>query len=961
MKTKIFFLLIISYITLSAGIINYNINHTFDNLHFSSYRDFDILRITNGGNNTTVGAPNVPSITLYLSIPTNSEVIDVRIENQLWQHIGSFNILPTQKPVTVNNSSIEFTEKDNSIYSDNNFYPTEPVVSFLTGNKSGFSIACITYSPIRYNPVSKELQLLTNGNITIEYIEKINENISLSTTQAHVFSQDIIKLVSNPEFVLNNMPFVKDVYYPTTEYIIITPANLASSFEPLIRWKITKGVGARVITTTWINNNYNGYDLLEKIRNFAKDYHQNYGLLYLVLAGDYDNLGARMVPISCGGYNDTTPSDLYFSDIVPYSSDWDANNNNIYGEYIVDSCDWFSDIYVGRFPVNTISEAINYVNKVLIYEKNPPSGFIEKSLMAGAGLWFDSTYPYSYFGSNSCDSIADNFLPQNWTHIKMYQTDTISYPSGFADSMSNGFGWCYIAAHGAWDKICWYSYQNWPQIIGNSLMDNLSNGNRIGVIHSMACHSGWFDNKDCVGEHIFNASNGGAIAVIFNGRFGWGWPPNIGSNEYMDIRIAEKVFKDSISNIGRGFALGKDQLIIWPWGFSAYEHWSLTEYNLFGDPETQIYSREPTSLSVLHKDTAYLQEGIFEVIVNSSKGPVKNAVCCLCRPYDSLVWFKATTDANGRANIHYKLNTPGNVVLTVYARDFIYYQDTVFFDNTNNSNVLTYWTEPFDSTNSFSIGTNPAYFGMAHRFTPVELATFNGYYIKNIIFYLTGGSNSYNDASINLYGMGTPIVPGSLLATFPFTVTGDSTWYNISLSSKNEIPINPTEDLWVEVGFTHGNNENPFFASYGTSHLPLQSDLFSNGSAWNHMGQFGHNITWAIKVIVENFTGVEEEIFILNPNEIYLYAHNSIFKNSTTINYTIPTSGRVCLKIYDITGREVRTLVNSEENSGIKSIVFDRLDNNNNLLSSGIYFCRLSTDGRLSTNNETREIKLLIY
>ena len=57
------------------------------------------------------------------------------------------------------------------------------------------------------------------------------------------------------------------------------------------------------------------------------------------------------------------------------------------------------------------------------------------------------------------------------------------------------------------------------------------------------------------------------------------------------------------------------------------------------------------------------------------------------------------------------------------------------------------------------------------------------------------------------------------------------------------------------------------------------------------------------------------------------------FNPTTTIAYQIPKDGRVTIKIFDITGREVTTLVDEFKSSGQYSVKFDA-----SRLSSGIYF-----------------------
>ena len=49
----------------------------------------------------------------------------------------------------------------------------------------------------------------------------------------------------------------------------------------------------------------------------------------------------------------------------------------------------------------------------------------------------------------------------------------------------------------------------------------------------------------------------------------------------------------------------------------------------------------------------------------------------------------------------------------------------------------------------------------------------------------------------------------------------------------------------------------------------------------------------------------------------------------------------VQLIIYDVMGREVRTLVTGNQTSGYKEVVWNGTDNNNQKVSSGIYIYRL--------------------
>ena len=79
------------------------------------------------------------------------------------------------------------------------------------------------------------------------------------------------------------------------------------------------------------------------------------------------------------------------------------------------------------------------------------------------------------------------------------------------------------------------------------------------------------------------------------------------------------------------------------------------------------------------------------------------------------------------------------------------------------------------------------------------------------------------------------------------------------------------------------------------------------------------------------------------PGEIKTYSLSNNYPNpfnpSTTIKYQIPKSGLVTLKVYNVLGKEITTLVNEEKSVGSYEITFDASG-----LSSGIYFYKLSAD-----------------
>jgi len=101
--------------------------------------------------------------------------------------------------------------------------------------------------------------------------------------------------------------------------------------------------------------------------------------------------------------------------------------------------------------------------------------------------------------------------------------------------------------------------------------------------------------------------------------------------------------------------------------------------------------------------------------------------------------------------------------------------------------------------------------------------------------------------------------------------------------------------------------------------------------------------------ILENFFDEPDIITDSNDNKKQLitqYKLNQNFPNpfnpSTVIKYDLVKSSKVELKIYDILGQEVKTLVNEVQEKGHRTALWNGNDNFNNKVSSGIYFYRIS-------------------
>jgi hypothetical protein len=133
--------------------------------------------------------------------------------------------------------------------------------------------------------------------------------------------------------------------------------------------------------------------------------------------------------------------------------------------------------------------------------------------------------------------------------------------------------------------------------------------------------------------------------------------------------------------------------------------------------------------------------------------------------------------------------------------------------------------------------------------------------------------------------------------------------------------------------------------------VPVAVGVDPNGNVFSTGNSLDFTTGYDIAIIkyIQTPTAVDDEIenlisFSLEQN------YPNPFNPSTNIQYTISSNQFVKLKVYDLLGREVATLVNEEKSAGSYKVEFDASH-----LSSGIYFYKLNS----GSFTETKKMILL--
>ena len=210
--------------------------------------------------------------------------------------------------------------------------------------------------------------------------------------------------------------------------------------------------------------------------------------------------------------------------------------------------------------------------------------------------------------------------------------------------------------------------------------------------------------------------------------------------------------------------------------------------------------------------------------------------------------------------------------------------------------------------------------------------------IVNGVLYVFGGFNGSTSRRIDAYNIQNST--WTYLGDMPVGISAHAT----VASEKN---------VWIVGSF----NDIKFLAVYDTetnNFTQLSSDMIGRRHTGatvveNKLYVFGGNqastdestlksLEFADLLIVG---GVDDEVnhvinhFTLNQN------YPNPFNPNTVISYQLPVSGNVLIKVYDVLGNEIATLVNEEKPAGTYEVEFDGNSGEVRNLPSGVYFYRL--------------------
>ena len=158
-----------------------------------------------------------------------------------------------------------------------------------------------------------------------------------------------------------------------------------------------------------------------------------------------------------------------------------------------------------------------------------------------------------------------------------------------------------------------------------------------------------------------------------------------------------------------------------------------------------------------------------------------------------------------------------------------------------------------------------------------------------------------------------------------------------------EIQKSTQNNNWIKVGYITGNGTKITPTNYS-----IEDKKLNTGKYYYRLKQIDYNGNF-------EYFNLTVEIEIGVPNKFNISQnYPNPFNPTTKIDFDLPYVSRVSIKLYDISGREVMTLINETKTAGYYTILL-----NGNTLSSGMYFYRIIAEGDGQNFVSTKKLVLI--
>ncbi len=527
--------------------------------------------------------------------------------------------------------------------------------------------------------------------------------------EAMVVNPEVIDTYSLGQIVVPKPHGFQPTAFPALEgsavdYLIITTDALAASYQPLADWKTEKGVPTVIRTVEYIAANArNGSDLSETIRNFVKEAYAKWGITYLLVGGDTDQIPVRFAFSAFYNGGKQLPVDMYLGCL---DGDWNADHDAIFGEFGVDAADLYEEVYVGRLPTRNTTEVGVLINKVMDYERPVYRTYGNKFLLLGEVL-FPADYspgdPISLNGADLLDYVRQSTMSDPALAVRpLYQTPAL-YPGpptaimlsrqATIDSLNGGPDHVLHVGHGFR-----FNMSVGDASLVNADADALVNGDHLFNLNLLNCTALAY-TYECLAEHFLRNPNGGAVSAVGANDSAF---PNA-ATYYME-EFYRLLLVDNVTHLGELFSRSRLPRTAFALASDGVDLWTHYVYTCLGDPEMPLWNRSVELLSVSHVASVNKGTNNITVTVNHGVDPVQGATVCLTKGDDD--YEVGTTNASGQVTLSFRAESTGTIKVVVTGLNYKRYEGSITVGGTGPYLRLSSMTIDDDNASGTSGNSN---------------------------------------------------------------------------------------------------------------------------------------------------------------------------------------------------------------------------------------------------------------
>lgn len=558
----------------------------------------------------------------------NSQYVDIQLDHPLLPSRGVIyrNQDPASIPYEIDPASLIDT-----------FYPkaiTTADEPYILRDIRGTNVKVY---PFRYNAQQNILRVYTE--IAVNVTDNNSAVINPKTKTSNVVLKEMDAMYQS--IFVNYADYTKDELTVGNygDILIITTERDEDAIQAFIDWKKEKGfkVFKEVV------------DVGTNVKSLIQDsYDANPDILYVQLVGDWADIKCDQG----GGAN--APMDPMLG--------------------CVEGSDWYPEIAIGRFSGSAPAHITIQVDKAINYEKTSTeeTDWYSKALSLG-----------SNDGSGGDDGEKD------WAHTNVIYNDKLepfSYDEHFtaydpganssqvASALETGISIANYCGHGS--ETSWVTSG-----FNNSDIAQLTNGDKLPILFSVACVNGAFHSGECFGEAWLKKEDGGAVMALMS-TINQPWnPPMRGQDYFNDILTGGYNYDEHSGQNGINTEEGRTFLgpivvnglvLMYTEASNSEDLETLQTWTTFGDCSLQPRTIAPAEMSLSNE---VVISGVdYSAVVTSDGDPIEGAMVGLSQAEGDL-YYSAITDENGEFTIEHEL-IPGEAKLVVTSMN----KETIYLD-----------------------------------------------------------------------------------------------------------------------------------------------------------------------------------------------------------------------------------------------------------------------------------------